>query len=938
MATLFVHIPGSGVVAHELSGKESYSVGGTSENAVSIADPSVSPRHAEILRAGDGYRLKDLGSSNKCWLNGVAIAEAALHDGDTIRFGNIESVFVFQSAGKEAVETVLRGRLTLSIPGQGEMLYRFEGPLATVGWKSDNDLRIQDPSVSGHHAQFFMQGGKYRLKDLRSTNKTLLNGAPVDEVEINTGDRIQFGAVPGVIRVEYGLRRASATIRVSIPAPAAAAPAQQGDEWKAKYEALARENESLCVHNQQLSAQVKETAERVDKLQFALETTANEAQEKLAAWTQEREENEKKGGDLAKRIAESENALAAANKETAVLEGKLAALTAERTAELTRTAETERKLSGEVAEWKAKHETLAKDIEALRTETAKLTAEHKEAAARRDELQAALEAREKTAAQTRGEAQQEAERLSGELAQARSRQETLSRELEAAAKKEEDFNKRLAESAGALAAVQKALDTVQAAASETQEKLAAATKECDALKASAAAAEGKLAALTQERDTLKAAVAELEGKLQALTRERDGLKGSASEAEGKLAALGKERDALQTASGDVQGKLAALTQERDTLKAAVADLEGKLATLSRERAAAPAPVPVAVAPVPMPVPVAVAPTSVPAAAPAPTGLSLKIERPAAPAPVPAPIPVPVPAAAPAAPAVPRPLSLLREAPLPSADPVETPKTGLIEINTPGSAMARFANRLPQGEACDADSPTIQKIVETAPEVLNGMRRCLHSFIKNQSETSLLQQLLSELHNLTEQTVQANLSSVATFSFALERLIDDLMKIPGQINPSSLRTVSQSIDFLVTLLDGKNIFRTKQPDQARIYAVDDDPEACRTIRGAIEMVNLKVDCGGDAKTTLAALEEQQFDLVLIDVGLPEMNGFELCTHLRKLPAYKKVPVVFITGAVTVQNRVQSSLSGGNDFIAKPFNLLELGVKTLIWIFRGQLGMA
>ena len=197
--------------------------------------------------------------------------------------------------------------------------------------------------------------------------------------------------------------------------------------------------------------------------------------------------------------------------------------------------------------------------------------------------------------------------------------------------------------------------------------------------------------------------------------------------------------------------------------------------------------------------------------------------------------------------------------------------------------------------------------------------------------------MSGLHELTAQTVQANLSAVATFSFALERLIDDLMKVPGQINPSSLRTVSQSIDFLVTLLDGKNLFRTKQPDQANIFAVDDDPDACRTIRGAIEMVNLKVVCAGDAKATLTALDERQFDLVLIDVGLPEMNGFELCTRLRKLPNYKKIPVVFITGAVTVQNRVQSSLSGGNDFIAKPFNLLELGVKALIWIFKGQLGM-
>jgi CheY-like chemotaxis protein len=218
-----------------------------------------------------------------------------------------------------------------------------------------------------------------------------------------------------------------------------------------------------------------------------------------------------------------------------------------------------------------------------------------------------------------------------------------------------------------------------------------------------------------------------------------------------------------------------------------------------------------------------------------------------------------------------------------------------------------------------------------------MRRCLHAFIKNQIETCLLDELLASLRSLTEQSVRANLSAVSTLSFALNALIEDLLKIPGQINPSSLRTVSQSIDFLVTLLDPQNLSRTKDPTLANIFAVDDDPDARKTIRGAIETVNLKVVCAENAKTTLAVVGDQKFDLVFIDVRLPDMNGFELCTRLRKLPEYNKTPVVFITGAVTVQNRVQSSLSGGNDFIAKPFNLYELGVKALIWIFKGQLGI-
>ena len=69
----------------------------------------------------------------------------------------------------------------------------------------------------------------------------------------------------------------------------------------------------------------------------------------------------------------------------------------------------------------------------------------------------------------------------------------------------------------------------------------------------------------------------------------------------------------------------------------------------------------------------------------------------------------------------------------------------------------------------------------------------------------------------------------------------------------------------------------------------------------------------------------------------MSGFDVCSKTRAFSLHKKTPVIFITGLATFQNRVQSSLSGGNDFIAKPFNVRELGVKALMWIFKGQLGL-
>jgi DNA-binding response OmpR family regulator len=72
-----------------------------------------------------------------------------------------------------------------------------------------------------------------------------------------------------------------------------------------------------------------------------------------------------------------------------------------------------------------------------------------------------------------------------------------------------------------------------------------------------------------------------------------------------------------------------------------------------------------------------------------------------------------------------------------------------------------------------------------------------------------------------------------------------------------------------------------------------------------------------------------------VNMPGMDGFELCTQLRQVAHHAATPVVFLTGLATVENRTQSAVAGGTDFIAKPFNLYELTVKALTHILRGQI---
>jgi CheY-like chemotaxis protein len=120
----------------------------------------------------------------------------------------------------------------------------------------------------------------------------------------------------------------------------------------------------------------------------------------------------------------------------------------------------------------------------------------------------------------------------------------------------------------------------------------------------------------------------------------------------------------------------------------------------------------------------------------------------------------------------------------------------------------------------------------------------------------------------------------------------------------------------------------------ILVVDDEAISRRALAHALERAKLKCLTVEDPRAALDLLSQNKFDLIFLDVDMPGMNGFELCTKLRTMPAHKKTPVVFVTGFTDFENRANSTMSGGNDFIAKPFLFIELAVKALLYILRGR----
>jgi CheY-like chemotaxis protein/HPt (histidine-containing phosphotransfer) domain-containing protein len=227
--------------------------------------------------------------------------------------------------------------------------------------------------------------------------------------------------------------------------------------------------------------------------------------------------------------------------------------------------------------------------------------------------------------------------------------------------------------------------------------------------------------------------------------------------------------------------------------------------------------------------------------------------------------------------------------------------------------------------------------ESLPGTVTVFRNLLQNIIKAENETSRLNHicdLCRRVHALTGNAALAGATQIARMADAFEVLLRELYEKPKNINPSTLRTVAASVDFLGILFDRAPATQ-KAPPEAKILVVDDDPISRRAVTFALEKAKLK---SVDLELPLEALsqvEATKFDLIFLDVDMPQMSGYELCSKLRTGQLNKKTPVVFVTNLNDFENRANSTMSGGNDFIGKPFMFIELAVKALIHVLRGQL---
>ena len=109
---------------------------------------------------------------------------------------------------------------------------------------------------------------------------------------------------------------------------------------------------------------------------------------------------------------------------------------------------------------------------------------------------------------------------------------------------------------------------------------------------------------------------------------------------------------------------------------------------------------------------------------------------------------------------------------------------------------------------------------------------------------------------------------------------------------------------------------------RVVVVDDEPAVGAAVRDLLLPEGIQVDTPTDPQTALPELLRAVPDLVILDVNMPGMSGWELCALLRRQSATREIPVLFLTGRREVRDRITAMQVGGSDYLAKPFGAEDL----------------
>lgn len=121
------------------------------------------------------------------------------------------------------------------------------------------------------------------------------------------------------------------------------------------------------------------------------------------------------------------------------------------------------------------------------------------------------------------------------------------------------------------------------------------------------------------------------------------------------------------------------------------------------------------------------------------------------------------------------------------------------------------------------------------------------------------------------------------------------------------------------------------DSPTILVIDDEPHICLLVREALRQAGMAVHSVQDGRQALRALDERDPDLILLDVGLPDIDGFSLCSRIRER---SHAPIIMLTARHQDEDVVRGFNAGADDYVIKPFSPRQLAARAEALLRRSR----
>jgi CheY-like chemotaxis protein len=259
---------------------------------------------------------------------------------------------------------------------------------------------------------------------------------------------------------------------------------------------------------------------------------------------------------------------------------------------------------------------------------------------------------------------------------------------------------------------------------------------------------------------------------------------------------------------------------------------------------------------------------------------------------------------------------------------------------PAAQRAHAAAPAPrQVEKGEPGANASKDLLAHAPTICADLRKLFQAAAqqtRNGPEQQMrLQDLYRRVHFLAAAAGLTEYAQITQTAGVFEALLYVLIKEPTRIGPSVLRTLANLVDFVELLFRHAGESLPSGPLPTQVLVVDDDPVSNRLVVSALREAQLNPRSTEDPLVAWEWANQEHFDLILLDIEMPGLNGFELCERLRVVPGYELTPVIFVTIHTDFESRAKSSLSGGDDLIAKPILPMELAAKVVMHLLKKQM---